>query len=56
MRVAAVLFVLAACAACGTPNPDDDPAGRADTRQIPTTTEPGIHLSGYANIGVTRRF
>ena len=53
----AILFMcLAALAACGAPNPDDDPAGRADTRQVPTNTTPGVHVSGYANVGVTRRF
>ncbi|MDF1729637.1 MAG: hypothetical protein P1U53_18010 [Sulfitobacter sp.] len=54
-RVGALLAVLA-LAGCGTPDPNDRPAGRSDTRQQPSNYEPGIHVSGHVNVGVVRSF
>ncbi len=56
MRAALIIAALAALVSCGPKNPDDDPAGRADTRQQPTDLTPGVSISGYANIGVKKRF
>ena len=56
MRRALVACALFALTACGPVNPDDDPAGRADTRQKPSNLTPGVHITGYANIGVVREF
>ena len=59
MRAALIIAALAALAAlvsCGPKNPDDDPAGRADTHQQPSNLTPGVSISGYANIGVKKRF
>jgi hypothetical protein len=56
VKSAVLIVALAALVGCGPPNPNDDPAGRADTRQKPTNLTPGIHISGYANVGVIKRF
>jgi len=56
VRQAGLLALLLALAACGPPNPGDDPAGYADTRQQPSNYEPGVHISGHANVGVIKRF
>jgi hypothetical protein len=48
--------MLSMLTACGPVNPNDNPAGRADTRQKPSNLTPGIHISGYANIGVVKEF
>jgi len=53
---AGLIVALFALAACVPPNPDDDPAGYADTRQQPSNTEPGVHISGRADVGVVKRF
>lgn len=53
---AGLIAALFAVAACGPPNPDDEPAGFADTRQQPSNLKPGLHISGYANVGVQRNF
>lgn len=55
-QVAGLLAALLALSACGPPNPNDDPAGYADTRQKPSNLTPGLHVSGYANVGVKRSF
>lgn len=56
MSRALIACALFALTACGPVNPDDDPAGRADTRQKPSNLTPGVHITGYANIGVVREF
>jgi len=40
---------------CGPREPDVTGAGRSDTRQIPSNTEPGLHIGGYANVGIRKR-
>ena len=47
------LFVLAGCT---QPHPEGPSAARSDTRQVPTVTEPGLHIGGYVNAGVVRTF
>ncbi len=47
-----LIALVALIGACGAPDGDDVPAGRSDTRQIPTNTTPGLHLSGHVNVGV----
>ncbi|MGB3243795.1 MAG: hypothetical protein WBB25_04635 [Sulfitobacter sp.] len=49
-------LALVALAGCGTPDPDKTPAGRSDTRQIPSNYEPGVHITGHANVGVVKQF
>tara|TARA_R110002049_G_scaffold23781_3_gene84477 strand:+ start:86780 stop:86950 length:171 start_codon:yes stop_codon:yes gene_type:complete len=56
VRRLALLAVLGALAACTPPGGDTIPAGRSDTRQQPSVTEPGIHVSGHVNVGVKKRF
>lgn len=56
IRIAALIGVIALLVGCGPPNPNDDPAGYADTRQKPTNTTPGIHVSGHVNVGVAKTF
>lgn len=56
IRRAAIAGALALLAACGPPDPGDDPAGRADTRQQPSTLTPGVHIGGHVNVGVLRTF
>ena len=56
MRIAALIIALGALAACGPPDPYDDPPEQAHPRQQPSTLTPGISVSGYANVGVIRRF
>lgn len=55
-RALFIAWAAFALAACGPPDPKDDPAGFADTRQQPSMTEPGLHVSGHANVGVVKRF
>lgn len=38
--------------ACGADGPSRD----SETRIEPSATEPGVTFSGYARVGVTRRF
>tara|TARA_R110002110_G_scaffold117021_31_gene289268 strand:- start:4944 stop:5114 length:171 start_codon:yes stop_codon:yes gene_type:complete len=56
VKAALLTLMLALLVSCGPPNPNDDPAGRADTRQKPTNLTPGVTFSGYVNIGVIKRF
>jgi len=55
-RAALIAVLLFGGAACGGPVEDSSPAGRSDTRQQPTNTTPGIHISGHANVGVVSQF
>ena len=56
MRRAALVAALLAVAGCtGGGDNGGPPAGRGDTRQQPSVTEPGLHVGGYVNIGVRRR-
>ena len=56
MRRAAFVAALLAVAGCtGGGDNGGPPAGRGDTRQQPSVTEPGLHVGGYVNIGVRRR-
>ena len=50
------MAMLLALTSCGTPNDDGIPAGRSDTKQIPTNTTPGIHVTGHVNVGVVSNF
>ena len=43
-------LLLAACGPKDAPGPELHP-----TRQQPSVTEPGLHISGHVNIGVKRR-
>ena len=53
----ALALALGACTADGSGSgTGDGAAGRHPVLQQPSVTEPGIHVSGYANIGVARRF
>lgn len=56
IRIAALIGVITSLVACGPPDPNDDPAGYSDTRQQPTNTTPGIHVTGYVNVGVAKTF
>jgi hypothetical protein len=56
IRAGLAALVLGALTACGGAQKDDLPAGRSDTRQIPTNTTPGLHISGHATVGVVRNF
>jgi hypothetical protein len=56
VRAAALIAALVALVGCGPPNPQEDPATRTHTRQEPSNLTPGISISGYANIGVKKRF
>jgi hypothetical protein len=51
-----VIALLLAVAGCGLPEQGGTPAGRSDTRQVPSTYEPGVHITGYVNVGVARSF
>ncbi|MGJ8546607.1 MAG: hypothetical protein ACSHWZ_14265 [Sulfitobacter sp.] len=51
-RLAAGLLALA-LAACGA---QGNAPRAAHPNQQPSVTEPGIHISGHANIGVVRNF
>ena len=53
MRAALVLLALLV-AAC-TP-PDADRAGGTSRDLQPSVTEPGVHVSGSATIGIKKRF
>jgi hypothetical protein len=56
IRHTALVGMLTFLVACGPPDPKDDRAGYADTRQKPTNTTPGIHVSGHVNVGVVKTF
>ena len=56
MRSGALIALLFALVGCGPVDPHDDPAGRADTRQIPSNYTPGVHIGGYVNVGVKKTF
>ncbi|MBM1634690.1 hypothetical protein JQV27_17690 [Sulfitobacter mediterraneus] len=56
IRHTALVGMLTLLVACGPPDPKDDRAGYADTRQKPTNTTPGIHVSGHVNVGVVKTF
>lgn len=50
-----LLMLLTLCgplAACGADGPSEDSA----TRTEPSATEAGVSVSGYARVGVVRRF
>lgn len=52
----AVVVALLALGACTGPDPDRSAVMGSDTRQIPSTTEPGLHIGGHVNVGVVRTF
>ena len=56
IRIAALMGAMTMLIACGPPDPNDDRAGYSDTRQQPTNTTPGIHVTGYVNVGVAKTF
>ena len=57
MRAALImLYALVALAGCTASGNGDRSAVRSDTRQVPTTLEPGLRMSGYANVGVARTY
>jgi hypothetical protein len=56
MRASLIVCAILALASCGPVNQNDDPAGRSDTRQKPSNLTPGVHIGGYANIGVVKEF
>lgn len=56
MRCALIAFALFAVTACGPVDPKGSAAGQSGTRQQPSNLTPGIHISGYANIGVVKEF
>ncbi len=56
MRVFACLALIAALAACD-PGASGNGAQRTpNDRQQPSVTEPGIHVSGFAKVGVVKTF
>jgi hypothetical protein len=56
MRIVLGILALSVVTACGPFSPKGDPAGRSDTRQQPSNLTPGVHITGYANIGVVKEF
>jgi len=56
IRIAAIMGVITLLLACGPPDPNDNRAGYSDTRQKPTNLTPGIHVTGYVNVGVVKTF
>tara|TARA_R110000764_G_scaffold22759_3_gene56336 strand:+ start:186 stop:359 length:174 start_codon:yes stop_codon:yes gene_type:complete len=56
MRIIACLTMVAALAACD-PGTSGNGAQRAPSdRQQPSVTEPGLHVSGFAEVGVVKTF
>ncbi|WP_156025744.1 hypothetical protein [Sulfitobacter sp. 20_GPM-1509m] len=56
MRILACLTMVAALAACD-PGTSGNGAQRAPSdRQQPSVTEPGLHVSGFAKVGVVKTF
>lgn len=59
-RAALLLGLLGLLAACTGPLPPQaesgPPAGRSDTKQQPSNYDPGLHLSGHADVGIVKRF
>ncbi|MFD2740381.1 hypothetical protein ACFSUD_12410 [Sulfitobacter aestuarii] len=53
-RAVIVALGLAVLTGCAGPNAGSSPAPHE--RQMPSNTEPGLHVSGHANIGVVRNF
>lgn len=51
-RCLLLLVLCAPLAACGV----DGKTGDSATRTEPSATEPGINVSGYARVGIARRF
>lgn len=56
MRAFAFLTVIAALAACDPGAPSDGAQRAPNDRQQPSVTEPGIHVSGFAKVGVVKTF
>jgi len=54
MRTVLLIAAFAALAACDRGVPSDAPV--TNDRQQPSVTEPGLHLSGSASVGVVRTF
>lgn len=55
-RIIACLSVIAALAACDRGTPSDGAQRTPNDRQQPSVTEPGIHVSGFAKVGVVKTF
>ncbi|MEQ6250086.1 hypothetical protein ABMC89_14425 [Sulfitobacter sp. HNIBRBA3233] len=55
MRLLCAFALGALVAGCGALDADED-TGYTSPRQQPSVTTPGISLSGYANVGVIRRY
>jgi hypothetical protein len=51
-----LIALLFALTACGVPDRENAPAGRSDTRQVPSNYAPGLHIGGHVDVGVVRRF
>lgn len=51
-RLPLILVACALLAACGADGKSRDSAARTE----PSATEPGVTVSGYARVGVIRRF
>jgi len=51
---AVAVFGVVLLTACGLP--ENSGPHEVSPRQTPTVTEPGVTITGYANVGVKRRF
>ncbi|QKS09792.1 hypothetical protein SAMN05444149_102409 [Pseudosulfitobacter pseudonitzschiae] len=56
MRAFACLALIAALAACDPGTSGNGPQDAPTDRQQPSVTEPGVHVSGYAKVGVVKTF
>ena len=56
MRIMAFLTVVAALAACDPGAPSEGAQRAPNDRQQPSVTEPGLHVSGFAEVGVVKTF
>ncbi|MCR8827387.1 hypothetical protein [Pseudosulfitobacter koreensis] len=57
MRAFVLLAAFASLAACTRGASPDAPEGRvSNVRQQPSVTEPGLHISGSASVGVVKTF
>ncbi|MBM1814949.1 hypothetical protein JQW92_07710 [Sulfitobacter pseudonitzschiae] len=56
MRAFACLALIAALAACDPGASSNAAQGTPTDRQQPSVTEPGVHVSGYAKVGVVKTF
>jgi hypothetical protein len=56
MRAFVCLSVVATLAACDPGAPSEGAQRAPNDRQQPSVTEPGLHVSGFATVGVVKTF